>query len=996
MKVSKLFFSAVGIMALTTACQKSPSVVSESLDNASLGNRCAAKSGPVDISDLELVGASKGRTGDTVEYQLSKSLDCTNEQSVEWDLDGAKPLHQTKSEVVSTFNKAGQYVVSAKVNSSATAKRTDGSDDTIVAMKTVVVNDRPAVLGPQIVVVGNEAIYDIAVNAQFNLVSASWNFGDGTPAVSSTGPVPHTYNQMGKFTINVTLVDAGGGQIVVSQMVNVIDYYDNLECVSDTAVSSPSEGVAGQPINVSLYIPPCMQSIARQIVWNFGDQTSTVSGSSATHTYDQAGTYTISVDVYTSYNRNTPLATLTQVIYIDPAPVASPTPAPTPVEPSPTPMPTPVASPTPQPTPAPSPDDPDDTPSPTPAPTATPAPSATPMPTATPQPTPGPSPEDPEDPTPTPTPNPIQCPAVGATRESTSANYSENAQCGLNGTKVMTYKSLIKEECKKVDGILVWGEVSRTQQLVSEGPCMGQACRLSDGSLLNDGASRVFYSSQYPSGSCSTVSETRSCVNGVLNGSQSHSFLTCASGCGNFGVDGTVKTGVVVGEVNVPVQCKFGEQGYFSVYSRIEDQACRDGQIVSSNTRTGEIKTPGTCPNYAWVATDEWTQCTANCGGQQSQIYECRDSKGAVAPADRCGAQPTAATRVCDGDPAAVARTEVNVTQQDGGSSEICPKNQIGVVVKTRDVTTTKVYACIDHAVKVEFENVVYGAWVTEKYCRDYVATRCSHDSLSNSQAKARYDWMVKCQDQVPAIKEFLTEFDNVKNKSGQTIDTSSRLLYPTFMDRAKNPEKAWIAPKDKNASCNGVPAQAYVAAVCVSSCSTPEQEILTQAQANLKMKNTPFVEALLQNHQFVATLQSNSSMSSKTVQKTKVDQWVTELIDSDHEIVEFRMASGGKLRLTPNHPLVADDGSLKLAEDFRAGDNLVLLGGKLDPIVSVGRSMYYGKVYNVFVKSADLKHNIVVTNGYLNGTAFYQNEGAKFMNRNLLKGKLLEGAFKK
>jgi hypothetical protein len=52
--------------------------------------------------------------------------------------------------------------------------------------------------------------------------------------------------------------------------------------------------------------------------------------------------------------------------------------------------------------------------------------------------------------------------------------------------------------------------------------------------------------------------------------------------------------------------------------------------------------------------------------------------------------------------------------------------------------------------------------------------------------------------------------------------------------------------------------------------------------------------------------------------------------------------------------------------------------------------------VYNVFVQSADLHQNIVITNGYLNGTAFYQNEGAQFMNREVLRKRLTQAVFGK
>ena len=129
--------------------------------------------------------------------------------------------------------------------------------------------------------------------------------------------------------------------------------------------------------------------------------------------------------------------------------------------------------------------------------------------------------------------------------------------------------------------------------------------------------------------------------------------------------------------------------------------------------------------------------------------------------------------------------------------------------------------------------------------------------------------------------------------------------------------------------------------------------------------------------------------MHSKKLARTTVQQWVTEMLDSEHEILVFRMKSGGEIRVTPNHPMLADDGSIKLADTLNVGENLVKLGGIKDEIISIEQTRYFGKVYNVFVNSDDLKRNIIVTNGYLNGTAFFQNEGAQFTNRQIFKRSL-------
>jgi hypothetical protein len=166
------------------------------------------------------------------------------------------------------------------------------------------------------------------------------------------------------------------------------------------------------------------------------------------------------------------------------------------------------------------------------------------------------------------------------------------------------------------------------------------------------------------------------------------------------------------------------------------------------------------------------------------------------------------------------------------------------------------------------------------------------------------------------------------------------------------------------------------------------------EAKGRLKLRYVSFIEALTQNYGRVATLQSTSSMSSKNVIATKVDNWVTEMMDTEHEIREFHLQSGRTLRLTPNHPVVTEFGTMKTAAEFQAGESLVQLGGSLDRIISINDVQYFGKVYNLFVQSNAVHKNIVVTNGYLNGTAFFQNEGASQMNRVMFRNRMLRGAF--
>lgn len=924
-----------GLLMVLSACSQAPapSSLEDSMNSAV---NCKTETAPIDPSELEIQGTTVVQKGDTGHYQLSQDLSCSSSQKVVWKTVAVNGSTRIGSQMNSTFQKGGDYVISAQVLSAGSTTPTE------LSFKTTVVAEAPVLISPQITMVGVDNVFDLGIPAGYQLASAEWNFGDGSAALASLGPVTYMYGRPGIYNLQVTLKNAAGEPTVLSRSLTVLALQDGQECVYRMNISAPYEVVVQQSAMMSVFIPSCVAAKVTAIKWNFGDQSAGASDQTVEHAYAATGRYTVTVQLFTT-STTTPWVTLTHNLGVVDAPV--------------------VAT-----------------------------------------------------PTPSPTPDLNECPAAGIQRESQSELYSASESCGVNGTKVNSYRDLVKDECRPQNGILKWIEISRTKELQSEGSCQGLACEVPASALsgvdpvaaglslingryyLLNGASKTFFSSTTPAGSCASVSETRTCQNGVLGGSAGHQYLTCSNGCEGFGAHGTVKTGVAIGEIKVPLTCSFGEQGYFDLFNQIADQTCQNGTVTTSNQRQGEIKTAGACPTYSHTGTDLWSACSADCGGEQTRQFQCQSSTGEVVEAARCAGTAPVETRVCDGNPAAVAREDRETSTEEANASNLCPANQIGVIINKRDVTVIKSYACVDHSVQLAGTQTVNGAWVTENYCRDYVPHRCNQDSLSNTEAKGRYKWMQKCRAQVPVIDEFLTKFDNVSvdpsKKEHYGIDEGNRYLYPTFMDRAKKPEKPWIAPKTESASCQ-VPASAYIASVCVSSCATPEEQILTQVKGE-KMKYVPFIEALTQNISHVMTLQSSSSMSSKAVQKTAVENWITELIDTDHDILVFSMRSGGQLKLTPNHPLLASDGTMKVASEFKVGDSLVQIGGALDPIVNVQKTVHHGKVYNVFVKSAALHKNIVVTNGYLNGTAYFQNEGAKDLNRTLFRDKLLRGAFDK
>jgi hypothetical protein len=875
-----------------------------------VGKLSCNSSEAMNADQISVNGELQSGINESTAFQLSENAGCTGAENVRWNAPSAKSMSVAGDAFVSTYSEPGSYKVAADLE---TQNRNLG---TIVSSATVVVGSTPILTGPQVSFEFVDATYAVLLPTDYQLSSIQWTMGDSSAPITSGLTVVKNYATAGNYNINVEVTNTNNEVTRLSQVVQVLPFFEELLCAGSVGISGPVEIAAGATGVYSTLLPQCLKDFGATVSWNMGDASSSKSGETVSHVYAASGSYNIIVQITMAHPRVQSL-TLTHAVRV--------------LESS---------------------------------------------------------------------SDLHKCSTLGETRERISGERDEVRACGVQGQQTLRYQTTVTERCELVGQYRDWQVVSQNEVLISTGPCQNQSCEMPGGGLLGNGESRVFYSTRNAPGQCSEVAANRTCSNGVLSDPTSHTEQTCNSGCGSFGIHGTTQTGVITGEREVSKTCQFGETGIFDVFNELSDLACNQGQIQTSNIRLGDLKVPGLCPSYRWVSTDIFTTCTADCGGEQARIFVCQDDKGSSAAEDRCTDVKPIETRLCDANPEAVRRTDVSSAVEDGGSSTTCPSNQIGVIVRERDVTTTRVFACINHEITAESESVSYGPWEETRYCRDYVPHRCNHDSLSVSQAQGRYAWMQKCRSQIPVIDEFLTQFDdvsvnrNVKGGKQKSSLTSGRLLYPTFMNRAYNPEKAWIAPTMVSAACSA-PAEVYVAAVCVASCATPEQEIIAQAKAkaNGSLSKMTFIEAFTSQAGFVGTLKSNSTMSSKELQKTKVDNWVTEIVDSEHQILNFKMASGGTLRITTNHPLVTDAGQMQMANDFKVGDNLVKLGGVADKIASITPEIYFGKVYNVFVKSSDLKHNVVVTNGYLNGTAFYQNEGAKNLNRQILRGRIIKGA---
>lgn len=165
----------------------------------------------------------------------------------------------------------------------------------------------------------------------------------------------------------------------------------------------------------------------------------------------------------------------------------------------------------------------------------------------------------------------------------------------------------------------------------------------------------------------------------------------------------------------------------------------------------------------------------------------------------------------------------------------------------------------------------------------------------------------------------------------------------------------------------------------CRSSCYTPEQEVLFAGGS------FQIADALEERRRDLVTLTPESTLDDIRLQIGQTAAYVAEFRDSQHPIVEVNTASGGLLRVTLEHPVVNGDGRLVTAKELKVGDELVKRDGTRDEIVKIDNSAHFGKVYNLQPVGADRVSNLLIAQGYVVGSALFQDDEIGFINRTIL-----------
>lgn len=169
------------------------------------------------------------------------------------------------------------------------------------------------------------------------------------------------------------------------------------------------------------------------------------------------------------------------------------------------------------------------------------------------------------------------------------------------------------------------------------------------------------------------------------------------------------------------------------------------------------------------------------------------------------------------------------------------------------------------------------------------------------------------------------------------------------------------------------------VLAYCESSCYTPDQSV------RFSTGDVNIVDAFTDMRNDVVTLSTDATINNLRTEVSPVYSYTRELRDVEQPIFKLFTASGGSLSVTNEHPVMIASGKLVKAEKLREGDEILRADGTADPIIDIERTSFFGKVYNLKPTATEHVRNVLIAQGFLVGSARFQNDDIKYVNRALL-----------
>lgn len=245
---------------------------------------------------------------------------------------------------------------------------------------------------------------------------------------------------------------------------------------------------------------------------------------------------------------------------------------------------------------------------------------------------------------------------------------------------------------------------------------------------------------------------------------------------------------------------------------------------------------------------------------------------------------------------------------------------------------------------------------------------RCTDDQVNTvDDAKARAEWAYRCNliDPTEWEYEFTHSYDR-RSRSNIPLPPGQR-RYPIFVHNIKRDTNSFPIWHPNLSSCD-MPEDVIFFEVCVNGCFKPDQRVALgdgyRAVEEIERKG--------KKDQSLITLAPGSTFESPHYQLQSIDYFVRSAEDA-HETLVKLTTSDGSLVVTKNHPILEGNGFMVMADQLQVGDNLVKADGSLSKITAKNYEYFFGQVYNLSPLSGEAVENVIVTEGFLNGSHRFQ-----------------------
>ncbi len=198
-----------------------------------------------------------------------------------WDFGDGAP-GTTSQNPFHTYSQAGTYTVTLIVTAPCGA-------DTLTLVDMITVTAPP----PPVSAFGADPTSGCApLTVSFSdsstgdITEWSWDFGDGSPADPNQNPT-HTYTQPGVYTVSLTVTGPGGSDTATLTDLITVD-------------GPPTAAFAATPVSGQVPLTVAFTDSSTGATgwqWDFGDGSPVDTTQNPTHTYDTAGTYTVTLVV---------------------------------------------------------------------------------------------------------------------------------------------------------------------------------------------------------------------------------------------------------------------------------------------------------------------------------------------------------------------------------------------------------------------------------------------------------------------------------------------------------------------------------------------------------------------------------------------------------------------------------------------------------------------------------------------------------------------------